>query len=213
MKNKLLILIALAFTMASCVKTKCYYVNDANREWFADTTNCRFIMQDDNWVSYSFRLDPVWQNMLENGTSILLIPTEKSMHEELYQNGSDSYSSSLRFGLEIEAYKDDEDHEGTDQFMLYFGESLYNMRIDGDRFYPEGCYDTGHDVGKMEFEAEYIDKYWVHDVEYISVMHLKLKDLAYPQSNFFPTEIYYAKHYGLIECTLDDQLSLYRLPE
>ena len=213
MKTKHLILIALAFMMASCVKTKNYYVNNDNRDWFADTANCRFTMQDDNWISYSFRMEPVWQNMLENSTSILFVQTERSMHEELYQNGTNSYSSSLRFGLEIEAYKHDEEHEGTDLFMMYFGESRYDMRIDGNRFYPSGCYDTGHDVGKMEYEAEYIDKYWVHDVEYQGVMHLKLIDVAYPKSDFFPTEIYYAKHYGLIECTLDDLLSLYRLPD
>ena len=212
MKNKHLILIALAFIMASCVKTKNYYVNDATRVWFADSTNCRFTMQDDNGVSYSFKLEPVWQNMLENGTSILFVPTEKSLHEELCQNGWGSYSASLRFCLEIEAYKRDDEHDGTDLFMMYFGESRYDMRIDGDQFYPRGCYDMGCDVGEMEFEAEYIDRFWVHDVEYQGVMHLKLIDLAYPQSPFFPTEIYYAKHYGLIQCTLDDKLTLYRLP-
>ena len=213
MKTKHLILIALAFMMASCVKTKNYYVNNDNRDWFADTANCRFTMQDDNWVSYSFRMEPVWQNMLENSTSILFVQTERSMHEELYQNGTSSYSSSLRFGLEIEAYKHDEEHEGSDLFMMYFGNSRYDMRIDGNRFYTRGCYDTSFDVGKMEYEAEYIYKYCVHDVEYQDVMHLKLKDAAYPQTKNFPTEIYYAKHYGLIKCTLDDMLSLYRLPD
>lgn len=213
MKTKLLMMMALAFAMASCVKTKNYYVNDANREWFADTVNFNFRMQDENYISYSLRLEPVWRNMLENGTSYFFIPTEKSMHEELYQNGGCTYSNSqIRYGLEIEAYKHDEEHEGTDMFMLYFGDARYDMRIDGNQFYSRGCYDTGHDVGEMEFEAEYIDKYWVHDVEYKGVMRLKLIDLAYPQSIFFPTEIYYAKHYGLIQCTLDDKLTLYRLP-
>lgn len=213
MKTKHLILIALAFVTASCVKTKNYYVNDASRVWFADNTNCRFTMQDDNGVSYSFQLDHMGQNMLENGMSIFGVPVEKSMHEDLHQNGTCSYSSALRFYLGIMAYKLDDEHEGTDQFMLYVGESLYTMRIDGDQFYPVGCYDMAYQVGKMEFESEYLDNYFVHDKEYQGVMHLKLIDLAYPQSRFFPTEIYYAKHYGLIQCTLDDQLTLNRLPE
>lgn len=203
---------ALAFTMASCVKTKNYYVNDNNRVWFADTTNCCFTMQDENGISYSFQLDPVRQNMLENSTSILCVTTEKSMHEELCQGGWASYTASLRFSLEIEAYKRDDEHEGTDLFMMYLGAATYRMRIDGDHFYPQGCYDADYDVDKMEFEAESIDEFWVHNVAYDDVMHLKLIDLAYPQSRFFPTEIYYAKHYGLIQCTLDDKLTLYRLP-
>ena len=212
MKTKLLILMALVVAMTSCVKTQNYYVNDNNREWFADTVNTRFTMQDENGISYSFRLDPMRQNMLENSTSILCVTTEKSLHEALYQSGWASYTASLRFSLAIEAYKRDDEHEGTDLFVMYLGEASYRMRIDGDHFYPQGCYDDSHDVGEMEFEAEYIDNYYVHDVEYQGVMHLKLIDIAYPQSRFFPTEIYYAKHYGLIQCTLDDKLTLYRLP-
>ncbi|MBQ8958373.1 MAG: hypothetical protein IJ057_07745 [Bacteroidales bacterium] len=211
MKNKHLILMALAVALTSCVKTKDYYVNDNNRKWFADTTNSRFTMQDENGISYSFRLDPMRQDMLENSASFLWVTTEKSMHEALYQSGFTSYTESLRFSLAIEAYKCDDEHEGTDLFMMYLGEASYRMRIDGDHFYPQGCYDSGYNVDKMDFEAEYIDQYWVHDVEYDGVMHLKLIDLAYPKSKFFPTEIFYAKHYGLIQVTLDDRLTLYRL--
>ena len=202
---------ALVVAMTSCVKTKNYYVNDNNRVWFADTTNCRFTMQDNNGISYSFRIEPERQNMLENSTSILGVTTEKSMHEALYQSGFASYTASLRFSLAIEAYKHDDEHEGTDLFMMYLGEASYRMRIDGDHFYPQGCYESNNG-SEMEYMAEYLDSYTVNDCPYHGVMHLKLVDTAYPLSRFFPTEIYYAKHYGLIQCTLDDELILYRMP-
>lgn len=213
MRTKSLFFMALVFLMTSCVKTKNYYVEDNNREWFIDTANSVFIMRDDNDVSYSFRLEPVWQNMLENGMSVLGIPLEKSMHEELIQNGGCSISSYLKFCLNIEAYKLEPENKNADLFMMYLGDAEYVMHIDGDQFYPIGCYDTGQGVGTMEFEIEYLNGFRVHDTEYQGVMHLKLIDLAYPQSRFFPTEIYYAKHYGLIQCTLDDKLTLYRLPD
>ena len=57
MKNKIIIMCALAFVMASCVKTKVYQVNDASRDWFADTTNLSFTMMDENDINQSFRFD------------------------------------------------------------------------------------------------------------------------------------------------------------
>lgn len=211
MKNKYLILIALAFLMASCVKTKTYRVNDANRDWFADTTNINFMMQDENGVTQSFRLDAAHSYMTETGATILfVIPTDKGEHEHIGQSGSNSYGS-VRFSASLSAYKRDDEHDGTDEFRLYFNEATYDMRIDGNLFYPRGCYEDGNS-SEMEYTAEYLDKYYVHDVEYQGVMHLKLIDLAYPRSTNFPTEIYYAKHYGFIQFTFDDKVTLYRLP-
>ena len=86
MKNKHLILIALAFLMASCVKTKTYRVNDANRDWFADTTNLNFTMQDENGILQSFMFDAADSYMTETGTSILFIPTEKGENEHITQS-------------------------------------------------------------------------------------------------------------------------------
>ena len=65
---------------------------------------------------------------------------------------------------------------------------------------------------KVFYSAEYLDFHTVNEVTYEGVMHLKLVDVAYPRTNNFPTEIYYAKHYGLIQCTLDDKVTLFRLP-
>lgn len=201
----------MALVMASCVKTKFYQVNDASREWFADTTNLRFTMMDDNGIMQSFRFDAARSYTTETGASILfIIPTDKGEHEHIDQSGTNTYAS-MKVSTSISAYKHDDEHEGTDEFRMYFNEAIYAMRIDGNLFYPDKCYETDYSGG-MDYTAEYLDAFEVNEKNYEGVMHLKLIDIAYPRTKNFPTEIYYAKHYGLIQCTLDGELNLYRLP-
>ena len=211
MKNKIIILCALSFLMASCVKTKVYRVNDASRDWFADTTNLRFTMMDENDIMQSFRFDAAESYTTETEASILfIIPTDKGEHEHIGQSGTNTYGS-MRVSTSISAYKHDDEHEGTDEFRMYFNEAIYAMRIDGNLFYPDKCYETDYGDG-MDYSAEYLDAFEVSGKNYEGVMHLKLIDVAYPRTKNFPTEIYYAKHFGLIQCTLDNKLTMYRLP-
>lgn len=210
MKTKHLILIALAFVMASCVKTKTYRVNDANRDWFADTTNLNFTMQDENGISQSLMFGIADSYMTETGTTIFFIPTEKGEHEHISQSGANSYGT-MRISTTISAYKLVENSD-MDELRLYFNEAVYAMGILGNQFYPDRRYESGYD-NAMDYTAEYLDSYTVSEKTYQGVMHLKLVDVAYPRTKNFPTEIYYAKHYGLIQCTLDDKVTLYRLPD
>jgi hypothetical protein len=201
---------ALALVMASCVKTKVYQVNDASRDWFADTMNVRFTMMDENDIMQSLRFDAAESYMTETGTTVLFIPTDKGEHEHITQSGTNTYGT-IRVSTTISAYKHDDEHEGTDEFRMYFNEAIYAMRIDGNLFYPDKCYETDYDGG-MDYSAEYLDSIEVGGKNYEGVMHLKLVDVGYPRTKNFPTEIYYAKHFGLIQCTLDGEVSLYRMP-
>ena len=201
---------ALALVMVSCVKTKVYQVNDASRDWFADTMNVRFTMMDENDIMQSLRFDAAESYMTETGTTVLFIPTDKGEHEHITQSGTNTYGT-MRVSTTISAYKHDDEHEGTDEFRMYFNEAIYAMRIDGNLFYPDKCYETDYDGG-MDYSAEYHDSFEVGGKNYEGVMHLKLVDVGYPRTKNFPTEIYYAKHFGLIQCTLDDEVSLYRMP-
>lgn len=200
----------MALVMASCVKTKFYQVNDASRDWFADTMNVRFTMMDENDIMQSLRFDAAESYMTETGTTVLFIPTDKGEHEHITQSGTNTYGT-IRVSTTISAYKHDDEHEGTDEFRMYFNEAIYAMRIDGNLFYPDKCYETDYSGG-MDYTAEYLDAFEVNEKNYEGVMHLKLIDIAYPRTKNFPTEIYYAKHFGLIQCTLDDEVSLYRMP-
>ena len=212
MKNKLLILMALVVVMASCTKpTTSYYVQDSNRAWLADTANLTFTMRDDNGVSQSFSFADIDQYMSEQESYFMCVYAGDIEFEHVYQSGISSFST-LNMSVSLTADHLEDEPEGTDDFRMDFGPAHYTMRIDGNKFYPRYCYDYGND-SEMEFMAEYFDAYCVQDIEYQCVMHLKLLDPAYAQSRFFPTEVYYAKHYGLIQCTLDDKLTLYRLPD
>ena len=73
----------MALVMASCVKTKVYQVNDASRDWFADTMNVRFTMMDENDIMQSLRFDAAESYMTETGTTVLFIPTDKGEHEHI----------------------------------------------------------------------------------------------------------------------------------
>ena len=210
MKTKFLIILALSFVTASCTKpTQSYYVQDSNRVWFADTANLKFTMRDDNGVSQSFSLADIDQYMSEQESYFMGIYVKEVEFEHVYQSGFSSFST-LNMSVSLTADHLEDELEGTDDFRMDFGPAHYTMRIEGNKFYPRYCYEYSND-SEMEFVAEYLDKYDVHDVEYQGVMHLKLIDAAYPQTKNFPTEVYYAKHYGLIQCTLDDKLTLYRL--
>ena len=200
----------MALVMASCVKTKVYQVNDASRDWFADTMNVRFTMMDENDIMQSLRFDAAESYMTETGTTVLFIPTDKGEHEHITQSGTNTYGT-IRVSTTISAYKHDDEHEGTDEFRMYFNEAIYAMRIDGNLFYPSKCYETDYNEG-MDYTAEYLDSFEVSGKNYEGVMHIKLIDIGYPRTKNFPTEIYYAKHYGLIQCTLDKELTLHRLP-
>ena len=212
MKTKFLIILALAVVTASCTKpTQSYYVQDSNRAWFADTANLKFTMRDDNGVSQSFSFADIDQYMSEQESFFMGIYVKDFEFEHVYQSGFSSFST-LNMSVSLTADHLEDEPEGTDDFRMDIGPAHYTMRIDGNKFYPRYCYEYNND-SEMEFIAEYLDKFNVHDVEYQGIMHLKLVDVAYPWMTNFPTEIYYAKHYGLIQCTLDDKLTLYRLPD
>ena len=142
---------ALALVMASCVKTKVYQVNDASRDWFADTMNVRFTMMDENDIMQSLRFDAAESYTTETGTTVLFIPTDKGEHEHITQSGTNTYGT-MRVSTTISAYKHDDEHEGTDEFRMYFNEAIYAMRIDGNLFYPDKCYETDYNGG-MEYTA------------------------------------------------------------
>ena len=212
MKTKPLIFIVLAFVTASCTKpTTSYYVQDSNHAWFADTANLTFTMRDGNGISQSFSFSGIDQYMSEQESYFMCVYAGDIEFEHVYQSGFSSFST-LNMSVSLTADHLEDEPEGTDDFRMDFGPAHYTMRIDGNKFYPRYCYEYSND-SEMEYTAEYLDSFTVSEKNYEGVMHLKLDDVAYPRTKNFPTEIYYAKHYGLIQCTLDDKLTLCRLPD
>lgn len=209
MKNKYLILIVLAFVSTSCTKPYHEYkLSDETKSWFIDDDKCHFEMQDDNGIGYSYSIENSYNYMMDESSHFLGVLTDEAHRESCSQNGCSTYNTAILLCATAgwgETLNED------DLFSIDFGNARYGLSMKGDVITPRYCSDVGGVEG-MEFKVEYLDQFWVHDMEYQGVMRLKLVDLSYPQSKFFPTEIYYAKHYGLIQCTLDDEVSLYRMP-
>jgi len=204
MKTKHLIIIAFLVLLSSCVRIEVYNVNDDNLVWFADSTNCRFTMQDENGVSQTVALGNVGYEWLSGSSYLLFVPTGRSEHEYVYQSGFFSFGQ--QFSVSLQAYKQDDD---CDDFCMRIGDANYSMRIDGNSFHPtclnwDNAYDT-------VFTAEYLDNFAVMNRVYDGVMHLELVD-GNQNDKFFPSEIYYAKNYGLIQFSLNNGLEYKRLP-
>lgn len=211
MKIKYLILIVLAFVATSCRKPYHEYrLNDETKSWFIDDDKRYFELRDDNGVTYSFSVEESFSYMMDESTHILGVLVDDAQRESCSQSGRSSYNMSF---LLCATAGWGEEPNRDDSFSIDFGVARYVLSMRGDEITPQYCTDLGGGVDEMEFDVEYIDQYWVHDVEYKGVMCLKLVDSAYSQSDFFPTEILYAKHYGPIKCTLGEELSLYRLPD
>ena len=210
MKTKYLILIALAFLATSCTKPYHEYrLNDETKSWFIDDDKCQFEMRDENGVTYSFSFASSYAYMMDESSHFIGVLTDEAHRESWSQAGSSSYNMPV---LLCATAGWGETPNEDDSFSIDLGNAQYGLSMRGDEILPQYCIDMGGGVEGMEFEVEYFDQYWVHDVKYLGVMRLKLVDLSYPQSKFFPTEIYYAKHFGLIQCTLDGDLTFYRIP-
>ena len=201
---------ALALMATSCRKPYHEYkLHDETKSWFIDDDKRQFEMRDENGVTYSFSFEISYSYMMDESSHFLGVLTDEAHRESCSQTGRSSYNMPLLLCATAgwgETLNED------DSFSFDLGNARYGLSMSGDEIMPQYCIDMGNSVEGMEFEVEYFEQYYVHDVKYAGVMCLKLVDLSYPQSDFFPTEIYYAKHYGLIQCTLDDKVTMYRLP-
>lgn len=209
MKSKYLILIVLAVVATSCRKPYHEYkLNDETKSWFIDDDKCHYEMRDDNGIGYFYNIESSYTYMMDESSHFLGVLTDEAHRESCSQSGCSTYNTAI---LLCATAGWGETPNEDDSFSLDYGNARFGLSMKGNEITPQYCSDLGG-VDGMDFEVEYLEQFCVYDVEYQGVMRLKLVDISYPQSKFFPTEIYYAKHFGLIQCTLDDKLTLYRLP-
>lgn len=210
MKTKYLTLIALAVFATSCRKPYHEYrLQDETKSWFIDDDKCHFDLRDENGITQSFQIGGAYIYFMEEDSHFMGVLTEESKRETGYQTGHSSFS--IPFSICVTAGWGNEINVD-DRISIELCEAHYDLSLSGTAFTPLSCSDWGGNVNNMAFQAEVLDAFAIEGVSYADVLHIQLIDLAYPQSANFPTEIYYAKHYGLIQCTLDDKVTLYRLP-
>ena len=200
MKNKILLLLFVLPLVTSCVKTKELNVPEDLKGWFVDEDKSQFTMVDENGISQEFRISSVGQSMLPGDSYFMFVHTDSYLNENLYQSGTISYFEGLALNLCVTEYLKD----------TYFCLTLFDVAFTIP--YSEGEFHT--DSGNLfftdntlngsqsTFRVEFLDSHEVNGVVYHDVMHVMVTDFDFYHRPYFPSEFYYAKHYGPIEYVL-----------
>lgn len=200
-KNKILTAVLLMMAFTSCVKTEYHYVDDSLKVWFVDHDKADFLVCDQNGIVQDFRIGEVTSDMLSGSASFLT----GDLYENMYQDGRVTYYDGHAFGLNVTNYG-----AAGVYFALYFYDVSFVLNIgEVDGWSCSNCYDDR--LGRScRCSMEMLDTHEVDGVSYHDVIHFRINDLDAVSRNTFPTELYYAKHYGPVEYELGGKVRCYR---
>ena len=197
-RNRLWIAVAtVLLAMTSCVKTECHYVDDALKEWFVDHNKANFQVRDQNGICQDFRFQDTTVCMIPGSSFFLFVLTDNDLCENINQNSRVSFYDGQACGVSITNYYDNDT-----RFALMFYDVCFVLNVgdDGGLSCSE-CQDEKLNRG-YRCSMELLESHEVNGVTYRDVIHLRVTDLDAVTRNTFPTELYYAKHYGPIEYEL-----------
>ena len=208
MKSKVLYFTLLVALFASCRKPKEeILVSEDLKEWFVDSGNRHFEVCDENGIHQTFRFDGIENDFIENSSSLFGVTYEFTDHEQCGQKGSGFFEDS-QCQLHFTAYSD-ATHV---YFKFYDAHFSFNYNESSGIEGTTKCSD-GYGEALYGYTIERLDSHEVDGVTYRDVIHIKVVDPDCITRPTFPTEIYYAKHYGPIRYQLARQLWLYRVAE
>jgi hypothetical protein len=220
--NKWLILIAALFSLMACgenhaLKEETFRFDKANEGWIVeDSTMYRFIMQDDNGISYGFSLRDSSYYFGKSWSSILGVTTNISYKEYHYQNFYSSYGKSFHLSLTagFPPYGDDI-YVGLDDInFCYDFEYDTISRLDVfSKHKSMSMTDQGYEQqdGKIFSTVTFLNDVIIGDVTYDSVLHFELKDFTEELYHHSVREIFIAKGVGLVKYVLNSGLVVVRV--
>lgn len=192
--------------LASCVKPEYHYVNDSLKDWFVDRDKAEFQVRDENGITQCFQVYDTVVNMIPAWSTFLFVETDSDFCEDIHQNGRVTYFVGDAFRLSITNY-----YETSTHFSLYFYDVCFTLDVADGQFSCSECLDEKSLGGIVPCTLEMLDSYEVNGVAYHDVMHFKITDWdAVSSRNTFPSELYYAKHYGPVEYELGGKVKVYR---
>ncbi len=200
-KNKLFLAVALLLmAMTSCVKTEYHYIDESYKTWFVDRDKADFTVTDENGISQDFHFDATLTSMLEGSASFLFVTTDKDLCEHEYQIGRTTYYQGDACSLGITNY-----YSTSTYFSLCFYDVRFNFDMyDNGEFSCQQCSDEKFIERYYRCSMELLDSHEVNGVTYHDVIHLWVTDFDALTRPDFPTELYYAKHYGPVEYKLGE---------
>lgn len=197
--------IMMLMAFASCAKTEYYYVDDSLKEWFVDKDKADFQVLDQNGIIQNFHIDDALVDLIPSEAYFFFMKTDGSIYENIDQSGQVTYYQGNTLGLSISNYYDRNTY-----FALYFYDLRFVVDVDQEPFTCSECDDQiGQHLVPCTFEI--LDSHEVNGVTYEDVMHIKITDSsALSTRTTFPSELYYAKHYGPVEYELGGKVRFFR---
>ena len=183
--------------MISCVKTECHYVDDALKEWFVDRDKAEFQVCDQNGICQDFVFQDTTVDMIPGSSYFLFVKTDDDLCENIYQNGKVSFYDGQACVVSITNYYGKDTY-----FSLRFYDVCFDLNVGDDG--GLSCSECQDEKLSRVYRCsmELLESHVVNGVTYRDVIHLRVTDLDAVTRNTFPTEMYYAKHYGPIEYEL-----------
>ena len=204
-KTWMAVLLLMAFT--SCVKTEFHYVDDSLKVWFVDHDKAEFLVRDESGITREFTVSDTTVAVIPGWSYFLFIKTDDDLCQSIFQNGWATYYEGNAFDLVVTNYYDQSTH-----FSLCFYDVCFTVDVEDGQFSCTECRDEKSLLGTVPCTLEMLDTYEVNGKVYQGVMHFTITDWnAVNSRNTFPSELYYAKHYGPIEYELGGDVRIKRL--
>ena len=204
-KNKIWLAVVLLMALTSCVKTEYHYVDDSFKEWFVDKDKLAFHVQDQNGITQEFDFSAPRADMLEGASYFMFVKTDDDLCENIYQEGRVSFYEGRGCNLSVTNYYSKSTH-----FALYFYDVRFVVDVDEGHFTCTTCSDERLIERLYNCTMEVLPSHEVNGVVYNDVLHFKVTDQDAVTRTTFPTELYYAKHYGPIEYELGGKVRCLR---
>jgi hypothetical protein len=204
--NKIWTAVVLLMAFTSCVKTEYHYVDEPLKDWFVDRNKANFQVCDQNGITQDFHIGDTMVDMLPGAAYVLGFKTDDDLCENIDQDGRVTFYQGHTFGLSITNYYSKHTH-----FVLFFYDVRFAVEVDESPFSCSVCLDEKQLGREVHCTMEMLDYYEVDGVTYQDVMHFKITDFdALSSRNTFPSELYYAKHYGPVEYELAGKVRYHR---
>ena len=201
----MVVMVLMVFT--SCMKPEYHYVDDSLKVWFVDRDKASFQVCDQNGITQEFHINDTTVDMIPGWSTFLFVETDSDFCENINQNGMVSYYEGNAFSLSITNY-----YEQSTHFSLYFYDVCFTLDVEEGQFSCSECLDEKALGETVPCTLELLDSHEVNGTTYHDVMHFKITDFdAVSSRNTFPSELYYAKHYGPIEYELGGEVSIKRI--
>lgn len=204
-KNKIWMAVVLLMALTSCVKTEYHYVDDSFKEWFVDRDKLAFYVQDQNGITQEFDFSAPQADMVEGNAYFLFVKTDEDLCENIFQDGRVNFYEGRACNLSVTNYYGRNTH-----FALCFYDVQFDVNVDGEHFTCTTCSDERLIERLYNCTMEVLRSHEVNGVVYNDVLHFRITDQDAITRNTFPTELYYAKHYGPIEYELGGEVRYLR---